>query len=427
MRIQCTSCKATAKLSDDKEGAKVRCPSCGHVYVARPAGSRGSPRAKSNDTRLMIFGGVGLLGVLLIMMVMSGDDPAPTSQIDALPDLVEEVEKVDLTGWDSPLVKVARSIHKTSFQRDKIKLQRLLAMDRVYAHIESTEEREVIPGDWTVLSNDKQLLFEEELLTRMLAYEPSNLVAAWKPFDGEILIEEDGVATVRITLEPRQTELGVQTRNIDWQFIKVNDKWKAWSWERWISPAEKRGELVARVSSTKKVTLADGSKVFESEPGPLDWVVGTSAEERARIEKLIATVSAPDTRGSDLFSARQDLIAICRPAIPPLLTKFYELDLAGFETYENQTAAMQVHQVLTEITGYVTTFKAHEALGATDERRSSGVKQWFSWYHRRFKRFKCETEAAAPEAEGEEELLFEPRTEQERRDYERALREAGNN
>ena len=426
MRIQCTSCKATAKLSDDKEGAKVRCPSCGHVYVARAAGSRGSARSKSNDSRLMIFGGVGLLGVFLIMMVTSGDDPAQTSKIDTLPDLVEEVEIVDLTGWDSPLVKAARSIHRTTFQRDKVKLQRLLAMDRVYARMESTEEREVIPGDWEVLPNDKQILFEEELLTGMLVYEPSNLVASWKPFDGKILLEEDSIATVRITLEPRDTELGVQTRNIDWQFTKVNDTWKAWSWERWISPAEKRGELVARVSSTKKVTLADGSKVLEAEPGPLDWVVGTPAEQRAQIEKLIAVACAPDTKGPDLFHARAELIAICKPAVPALLTKFYELDLAGFDTYENQTAAMQLHKVLTEITGYVTTFKAHEALGATDERRSSGVKQWFSWYHRKFKRFQCETEPE-PAAEGEEELLFEPKTEQERRDYERALREAGNN
>ena len=250
MRIQCTSCKATAKLSDDKEGAKVRCPSCGHIYVARAAGSRGSTRTKTNDTRLMIFGGVGLLGVLLIMMVMSGDDPIETSEVDTLPDLVEEVEIVDLTGWDSPLVKVARSIHKTSFERDKFKLQRLLAMDRVYARVESTEEREVLPGDWSVLPNEKQILFEEELLTGMLAYEPSNLVAAWKPFDGKILLEEDAVSTVRITLEPRQTELGVQTRNSDWQFIKVNGKWKAWSWERWISPAEKRGELVAQLDAS---------------------------------------------------------------------------------------------------------------------------------------------------------------------------------
>ena len=58
-------------------------------------------------------------------------------------------------------------------------------------------------------------------------------------------------------------------------------------------------------------------------------------------------------------------------------------------------------------------------------RRSSGVRQWFSWYHRRYKRFSCETEVKTEEAEPG--LLFEPKTEQERRDYERALREAGNN
>jgi len=426
MRIQCTSCKTTAKLSDDKEGAKVRCPSCGHVYVARPAGARGSPSTKSSDTKLMIFGGAGLIGVILLMAVMSGGEADETSKIETLPELVEDVEMVDLTGWDSPLVGVARSIHKSSFQRDRIRLQRLLAMDRIYARMETTEERDVIPGDWGVLSNDKQIIFEEELINSMLDGAIDNLVATWKPFDGLVLLETNEEATVRITLEPRNTELGVQTRNIEWQLVNVNGRWKAWAWERWISPEELRGELVARVSSTNKITLSDGSKVLEAEPGPLDWVVGTSAEERAHIEKLIATVCAPDTRGSDLYSARQDLIAICRPAIPALLTKFYELDLEGFESYENQTAAMQLHQSLTEITGYVTTFKAHEALGATDERRSSGVKQWFSWYHRRFKRFKCEADGA-PEKTEEEVPLFEPRTEQERRDYERALREAGNN
>jgi hypothetical protein len=291
--------------------------------------------------------------------------------------------------------------------------------------MESTDEHEVIPGDWGVLPKEQQIPFEENVINGLLDNSAVNIVGFWKPFDGKILLEDTDIASVRITLEPRDTSLGVQTRSIDWHFVKVSDKWKAWSWERWVSPEEKRGELVARVSSTKKVTLEDGSQVLEAEPAPLEWMIGTTAEERARIEQLIATACAPDTRGPDLFHARAELIATCKPAIPPLLTKFYELDLAGLDTYENQTAAMQLHKVLTEITGYSTTFKAHEALGATDERRSSGVKQWFSWYHRKFKRFECET-TVAPEEE-EEELLFEPKTEQERRDLERARREAGNN
>jgi len=424
MLIQCTSCKATARLSDEKEGAKVRCPSCGHIYVARPTGSRGSTRAKSNNTQLMVFGGVGIVAVIMMAVVMSGGDPAPTSKVEELPELIEDLVTADLTGWDSPLVMAARTIHKTAYQKERFKLQRHLAMNRIYARVKTTEEREVIPGDWAVLSKEDQILFEEELIETLFDDSIENLVAAWKPFDGKVELEADDVAKVRITLEPRDAELGVQTRSVDWLFVKEGDKWLAWSWERFISDSELRGQLVARVSSTKKITLSDGSLVLEAEPGPLGWMPGTTAGERAQIEKLIATVCSPDTRGPDVYRARAELIAICKPAIPPLLTKFYELNLVGFDTYENQVASMQLHKILTEITKYNTTFKAHEALGATNERRSSGVKQWFSWYHRKFERWEeCDTMTTPEE---EEELLFEPANDQERRDLERALREAAN-
>ena len=423
MLIQCTSCKATARLSDEKEGAKVRCPSCGHVYVARAAGSRGSARADSKNTQLMIFGGIGIVGVIIMAVLMSGGDATPTSKTEELPELIEETVRLDLTGWNSPLVQIARTIHRSAFHGDRTKLQQLLAMDRVYLRVNSTEERQLSHADWAAIGREEQILFGVEILDGLFDSSPENLIATWKPFDGKVLLEADDVATVRITLEPRDSTLGVQTRSVDWHFVAVRGKWLAWSWDRWISKSELRGQLVARVSSTKKKTLSDGSQVLEAEPGPLAWMVGTTSEERARIEGLIATICAPDTRGSALYAARQELVIICKPAIPPLLTKFYDLDLAGFDTYENQTASMQIHQVLTQITAYATTFKAHEALGGTDERRSSGVKQWFSWYHRKFKRFECETSAATEE----EELLFEPKTDQERRDLERALREARNN
>ena len=41
MLIQCTSCGTQAKIPQSKEGAKVKCLNCGHVYVARPVGARG--------------------------------------------------------------------------------------------------------------------------------------------------------------------------------------------------------------------------------------------------------------------------------------------------------------------------------------------------------------------------------------------------
>ena len=63
MLIQCTSCGAQAKLPDSKEGAKVRCPSCGHVYAARPKGAGRSSR-KDDPTKYVIIGGaiLGLTG-----------------------------------------------------------------------------------------------------------------------------------------------------------------------------------------------------------------------------------------------------------------------------------------------------------------------------------------------------------------------------
>ena len=382
----------------------------------------GSARAKQDNSKMMIFGGVGVVGAILIAVMMSGGDAAQPT-IQALPEIAEDVVITDPTGWDSDLVKAARTLHKSAFDRDRYKLQRLIAIDRVYARVMTTEERQVFPGDWGVLPNDQQVLFEEEMIDGLLDTATDNLVGAWTPFDGNVISEDANSATVRITLEPQDAKLGVQTRSIDWIFTNDNGRWKAWSWERWISPEELKGNRVARVAKVKKVTLDDGSKVFEAEPGPLEWMEETTAEERANIERLIAVVCSPDTGGGDLFSARNDLVMICKPAVPALLTQFYEIDLQGFESYENQTAGMQLHKVLTDITGYATTFKAHEALGATEQRRNSGVKQWFSWYHRRFRKFQCETTTAP----AEEETLFEPLNERERRDLERAKRESENN
>ena len=50
--------------------------------------------------------------------------------------------------------------------------------------------------------------------------------------------------------------------------------------------AQAAAELDVRAVIGAEVTLEDGSQVLEAEPAPLEWVVGTTAEERARIEQL---------------------------------------------------------------------------------------------------------------------------------------------
>ena len=75
---------------------------------------------------------------------------------------------------------------------------------------------------------------------------------------------------------------------------------------------------------------------------------------------------------------------------------------------------------LREITGMETTFDVSVEMGATPERIRSGVKQWFGWYDRKYRRFKGLEETGDPLADDPD---FQPRTPEEIRQYNKALKE----
>jgi FeS assembly protein IscX len=78
MLIECPFCKATAKLPEDKEGAKVRCSECSKVYVAREKGSK-VKKSSVNGTSLGIAGGaVILIGIFAFFANQHDSKPAPT-------------------------------------------------------------------------------------------------------------------------------------------------------------------------------------------------------------------------------------------------------------------------------------------------------------------------------------------------------------
>ena len=77
-----------------------------------------------------------------------------------------------------------------------------------------------------------------------------------------------------------------------------------------------------------------------------------------------------------------------------------------------------INQTLSEITGHYTTFKPMVGgVGTSEERRQSGIKQWFGWYNRKGKRFTENKQEDLIDSE------FKPRNAKEQREYERALKE----
>jgi hypothetical protein len=419
MIIQCPACGARAKLPDSKEGAKVRCVECERIYVA--GGGGGGARASRGGSALPIGIGAGVICLgLVIVMSRQGDQVADVKPKDVITEAPIAAVQEDLSGWESKLVKRAREFHTMAFTRSQFDLQSNIAWPQVWAHKQDPRTEGAMPTDtagYGLLKTEDIDLFRGDVLTAMISDSPDNLAANWKPFNGELLIESDDQATIRLDLEPRDDNTEGGTRAIEWKLVKDGSKWKAWSWERFISDAERAKSKSKKKKQYAKKTLSDGSKVIEGEPGPIDYMESTTPEARLEIEELIKGLIDLELPARKLSAVKSKLVAHGKDAIPPLLTKFYLMNEAGFEDIDQAIAAQLVHSMLSDITGYVTTFSAHEALGATQERRDSGVRQWFGWYNRKFKRFEGRDEGT----DGLEEAIG-ILSDRERREYEKTLR-----
>ncbi len=374
MLIQCPSCHARAKVSDDHEGAKVRCGECGRVYLARAPGSRGG--GKSLNSGAWIGGFVGVLGLIAVIALYrsaGGDRPAagaPEAPLAAAAPAVVDY------GWSSPLVQGVVALHEAAFAHDVERLKTLLHGARIWQRehegAEGAQTFQALPAGERAAAMDRWALD----LTRG---EGRELVGDWKPFDGEALEVTDDEAVVRVAVTPRAG--GIEKRWIEWRLAKDGERFKAWRWERWISPEEQQAERKRRGKGYEVVTLSDGSVVHERPPEPLGHLEDTPPELRARIDQLVPTMLDLELT-KEASRAQRELAEIGRPAIPILLTKFYETPA---DTEDNCKRCNLIDQTLQRITGQQFGYAPGEAgsvAGTTEERRQSSIKQWFAWWYK---------------------------------------------
>ncbi|MEM7309276.1 MAG: zinc-ribbon domain-containing protein [Planctomycetota bacterium] len=394
MLIECPACHARAKLPDSKEGAKVRCGECGRVYLAVPAGQRRSARQSSGSNSGMIIGiGAAVVGVVFLLIannLTGGDEPKETAAKE------EEVEDDgpahDPTGWYSDIVQSAVAIHTAAFALNEDKLVTMLDAPQLWARLQALETPEgqplPTPGEFELLPSTERQLFLTGQAGSLIQGENKALIGDWEPFDGSVIEETDDTATVRLQVTAR-AEGDITKRWVEWKLVKRGKNWKAWSWERWLSPAEQAAarKRARRNKGYEKVVLSDGSKVLEREPEPLAHLDDTPQELRDRIDHLYATmIDLELTKESS--AASTELVEIGRPAIPILLTGLYETPL------DTQDQSIQVNMMvvaLRRITGQYFGYKPQELVGSgvgtSKERRESAIKQWFAWWFRNQDKF----------------------------------------
>jgi len=444
MLIQCTSCGAQATIPDSKEGAKVRCASCEHVYIARRLGAKG-PK-KEDPTKYFIIGGVVILAAVVITMATSSEPPAPPApkEVVRLPPTVV----IDDMGWDSLAVKLVRELHAAATAQNGTKLLEAIDGEAAYADWRGLElaanaeaiaeaaaanenvaegvepqpvpELRAIPA-WEEFALADRNIFVAGLVEGMILKDDENHLSAWQPFSGSVLSMIDDTAMVRVQVSRIAGDQS-ESRTVEWRLVDRRSagapeaRWRAAGWNRYFTPEELAAARRKKHKKTVKRTLEDGSFVIEGEIRVIPYEAEVPQAERDRIDKLIHDLVDFGSRPKVITAARAGLVAAGKPAIAPLLT--YIANTVPIDTEEEAIRLGLVHSVLTDMTGYLTTYKPSVQLGTTEERMDSGLKQWFGWYDRKYKKYTGQPEPT-------EDPLFDdpdwqPRTERERSDFERA-------
>lgn len=423
MFIECPYCHSRAKLPDSKEGAKVRCGECGRVYVAREpsrAGrSRGGGRSSSANTGLFVGIGVAVVAAILLALMANtgGKDPGPRiEEPDEEP--IANSGPVDTTGWNSAPVQAAVAIHDAAFTYNEGRVQSMLHVQRLWERV-AAEDEEAAMGSFGSATRDDREKLLLAAVDGIVNGEDRELVGEWKAYDGEVLEETPDTSHVRLSLTSRDPERAGEKRSIDWQLAKDGERWKAFQWARFIAAGEIK-PTYRGPRGIEKVTLSDGSKVYERQPEALAHLEDTPPEMREKIDTLFRTLIDLDLPPRQSSGAMRELESIGKPAIPILLTGLFEIKL---ETLDQTRQVNLILQCLRSITAQDFGWKPQVAVGSgtgtSAERRDSAIKQWFAWWYRKAKRFEV--------AEKEDALdgLLEARNEKERRilEKERAKQE----
>ncbi len=392
MIITCPACKAQAKLPDSKEGAKVRCGECGRVYKALGAGRGTKGPAKTDPTRYFIIGGAVLLLVILFVITKNTKDkPAPT--VEATKEEVKPKEKLP-EDWDAPSVQMAVGLHGLAADQNKPLLRSKLHGQAI---LDLQLEEGEASKDIKLLAPEEQQSVLDSAADDILTGE---LVADWVPYDGWVVpfeewtldMPKDGVV-VRLAVAPKDEDSSVMNRHVEWHLIKRGSSYKAFRWMRWMSPEEiAAASKKKRARKYEQTTLSDGSIVIEGKIRVIPYMDETPQELRDDVDATVKELMDPNSKAFPLIRKLEE---IGKPAIPGLLTA---LATTPMDSSENVEGLNLVNRTLERITGHRTTFKPSELLGATAEKQESGLKQWFGWYDRRFKRF-----TKRPEPEDDDE------------------------
>ena len=346
---------------------------------------RNSRRGLSSLAIACSIAALVVLAALALLYNRHANTPAPTPT----PIVVKPAKlALDSAGWDSELARVVRGVYDAAANLDEDQLVKLLDGPRIAQRLGAAKPHAAI--DFAALDPAAQQKFLRVIAQELMRGSDGDAAHLWRAFDGRVTQLERLEATVRISADRRhetESSAAVESRTYDWRLARAgeNAKWQVWSWQRFISDDERRALEAAGVRKLTKVTLADGTALFQAEMHHIDDYPDTTPELHAQVEKALAKMLDFQLRPPENNQARDALVAIGKAAIPQLLNQFCEVKLSLAADDPSLAQVNMVYDTLVRITGYSSGFAAMP--GQSLERRNIALKAYFAWWERKGRNF----------------------------------------
>lgn len=368
---------------------RIKCSQCERLFVAKSALK---PASKAKEKQMMwLIGGVvvAVVGIGIAIKTMGGDSnaaenksvEAPAPKRVALDDKNPRV--ADVRKWFEGMANGRALDIESTCDLDRVKEQLGIAPGKLLGNLPDSERAQL----------RMQIV---EALTKGTETAPFRDVE-WG--SGQLGNESMATATageVTAELNPRDEKKFRTGGSIKIWFESQRDAQtaKVVRWEFLAKPevktdvakaasAHKPQKEIGEVKTVTRTIEGKTKQVREAELVALSHLDDTPEPLRKEIDLAITTLIDNEKSAKEVTKARLRLAEIGKPAIPRLLTKFYEIP---GKTPEERMSLNQVVRLLVDVTGQGYGYAPDDA-SATDEQRVSALKRYYAWWADNHDRF----------------------------------------
>ncbi|MCE9594442.1 MAG: zinc-ribbon domain-containing protein [Planctomycetes bacterium] len=366
MLIACPFCKTQAKIAEELEGSKVKCPQCKRTYSALEKLERGD-KVLTPGRLLLASLVVPIVGGTILYVVKSTES-APT--IENRTDAMKEAAAAPVAAAASvaaPAV-AAPVAPESKWNTDALDAVRELfgaayAFDAARASTGLAE----VAGAPTAKERAKQIVQDESYFA----------FAKWKPGQLRIVRQDDASSKVHGNFSAR--DASAAACEYDFELAKDGGRWKVASWTR--TKGQEPGTAVDVEPGTKlpndAKALAANALKANVEPRHLEHFATTDAALRTKIDGLFERMLDFKLSPTENTRASNELAEIGKPALPVLINGIYDQRIVDVES---TSKVILINQTLQRITDHTTVFAPGPDLAKVEELRQRTVKSWFEWW-----------------------------------------------